>query len=645
MAKILGIDLGTTNSAMAVVEGGKPEIVENKEGNRTTPSMVAVNKGGERLVGLLAKRQAVTNPTNTLFSIKRLIGRNFDDAEVQKDMELFPFKTVKAENGSIKAVMGDKEYTPQEISAMILGKLKADAEDKLGEKIEEAVITVPAYFDDAQRKATKEAGEIAGLKVRRVINEPTAAALAYGFDKKKDEKIVVYDLGGGTFDVSVLEVSEDTIEVMATHGDTHLGGDDFDQVIIKWILDEFKKTEGVDLSKDSLALQRVKEAAEKAKIELSTASQSEINQPFITSGEDGPKHLVMTLTRAKMEELVDELVQKTLKPTEDAIKEAGLSKGDINEVILVGGMTRMPIIQKTVEEYFGKKPNVTVNPDEVVASGAAIQGGVFQGDVKDVLLLDVTPLTLGIETMGGVRTPLIDKNTTIPASKSQTFSTAADNQPSVDIHVLQGEREMAADNKTLGRFILDGIPPAPRGIPQIEVTFDIDANGILNVKAVDKASGKEQSIRIESSSGLSDEEIEKMKKDAEAHAEEDKKKKEQVEVRNTADTLVFTTEKALKEAGDKITADEKKPVEEKIEALKKVLADEKAESEAIKKASEELSTAAQAIGEKLYKAAQEAQADSQAGSSTEEKKGDDVKDAEVENGEDKKEDREGEEKK
>jgi molecular chaperone DnaK len=639
MAKILGIDLGTTNSAMAVVEGGQPEILENKEGNRTTPSMVAVNKNDERLVGLLAKRQAVTNPENTLFSIKRLIGRDFNDPEVQEDIKLFPFEVAKADNGGIKAVMGGKEYTPQEISAMILSKLKADAEEKLGETIEEAVITVPAYFDDAQRKATKEAGEIAGLKVRRVINEPTAAALAYGFNKKNDEKIVVYDLGGGTFDVSILEVSEDTIEVKATHGDTHLGGDDFDQVIIKWILDEFKKTEGVDLSKDNLALQRVKEAAEKAKIELSTAAQSEINQPFITSGEDGPKHLVMTLTRAKLEELVDDLVKKTLKPTEEALKEAGLEKGDINEVILVGGMTRMPIIQKVVEEYFGKKPNVSVNPDEVVASGAAIQGGVFQGDVKDVLLLDVTPLTLGIETMGGVRTPLIEKNTTIPASQSQIFSTAADNQPSVEIHVLQGEREMAANNKTLGRFILDSIPPAPRGVPQIEVSFDIDANGILNVKAIDKASGKEQSIKIEGSSGLSDDEVEKMKKDAEAHAEEDKKKKEGVEIKNTADTLIFTTEKAIKEAGDKITADEKKPVEEKIEALRKVLADEKADNEAIKKATEELSTAAQTIGEKLYKAAQEEQAKKgNCASGTcggDEAKKDGPKEAEVEESDDK----------
>jgi molecular chaperone DnaK len=605
MAKILGIDLGTTNSAMAVVEGGSPSIIENKEGNRTTPSMVAMSKSNERLVGLLAKRQAVTNPGNTLFSIKRLIGRKFEDEEVQRDLKLLPYKIVKA-NGGVKVEMGGKEYTPQEISAMILAKLKADAEEKLGEKITEAVITVPAYFDDAQRKATKEAGEIAGLNVRRIINEPTAAALAYGFNKKKDEKIAVYDLGGGTFDISILEVSEDTVEVKSTNGDTHLGGDDFDQVIINWIIDEFKKQEAIDLSKDSLALQRIKEAAEKAKIELSTAMESEINQPFITTDANGPKHLVMKLTRSKLEELVGDLVQKTLEPTKKALADAKLSVSDINEVVLVGGMTRMPLVLSTVEKFFGKKPNITVNPDEVVALGAAIQGGVLQGDVKDVLLLDVTPLTFGIETMGGVRTPLIDRNTTIPTSKSQVFSTAADNQPSVEIHVLQGEREMAVDNKTLGRFILDGIPPSPRGIPQVEVTFDIDANGILNVKAKDKATNKEQSIRIEASTGLSKEEIEKMKKDAEVHAEEDKKKKEAIEAKNMADTLVYTTEKALRDAGDKITADEKKPVEEKIEALKKVKDTD--DSEAIKKATEELSQEAQKIGEKLYKAAQAADA-------------------------------------
>ncbi len=629
MSKILGIDLGTTNSAMAVIQGGKPEIIENKEGNRTTPSMVAINKNGERLVGLLAKRQAVTNPENTIFSAKRLIGRKYSDPEVQEAKKTLPFKIVEGKNGAVNVVMSGKEYRPAEISAMILQKLKADAEEKLGEKIEKAVITVPAYFDDSQRKATKDAGKIAGLEVERIINEPTAAALAYGFDKKKDEKVVVYDLGGGTFDVSVLEVSEDTVEVKATSGDTYLGGDDFDEKIIKWIIDEFNKQEGIDLSKDSLALQRIKESAEKAKIELSTAQETEINQPFITTGEDGPKHLVLKLTRAKMEELVMDLVEKTLEPTKKALESAGLKIGDINEIIMVGGMTRMPLVLKKVEEYFGKKPSTSVNPDEVVALGAAIQGGVLQGDVKDVLLLDVTPLTLGIETMGGVMTPLIEANTTVPASKSQIFSTAADNQPSVEIHVLQGERKMAADNKTLGRFMLDNIPPAPRGVPQIEVSFDLDANGILNVKAKDKATGKEQSIKIEASSDLTEEEVEKMKKEAEAHAEEDKKKAEAVTVRNTADTLVFTTEKALKDAGDKITEEERKPVLEKLEALKKVLENEKAEAEEIKKASEELSTAAQAIGEKLYKAAQEAeQSKAGAGNKTADKKDDKVKDAE-----------------
>jgi len=601
MAKILGIDLGTTNSAMAIVEGGTPSIVENKEGNRTTPSMVAISKTGERLVGLLAKRQAVTNPGDTLFSIKRLIGRHFNDEEVQRDLKTLPYKIVQAGEGT-KVVMGGKEYTPQEISAMILGKLKADAEEKLGEKITEAVITVPAYFDDSQRKATMEAGEIAGLKVRRIINEPTAAALAYGFNKKKDEKIAVYDLGGGTFDISILEVAEDTVEVKSTNGDTHLGGDDFDQKIIRWILDEFKKQEGIDLGQDPLALQRIKEAAEKAKIELSTAADTEINQPFITTDANGPKHLVMKLTRAKLEELVGELVEATLEPVKKALADAKLSAKDIDEVVMVGGMTRMPLVLQTVEKYFGKKPNISVNPDEVVAMGAAIQGGVLEGSVKDVLLLDVTPLTLGIETMGGVRTPLIERNTTVPASKSQTFSTAADNQPSVEIHVLQGEREMATDNKSLGRFILDGIAPAPRGIPQVEVTFDIDASGILTVTAKDKATNKTQNIRIEASTGLKDEEIERMKKDAELHAEEDKRKKELVEARNLADTLSYTTQKALKDAGDKLTEDEKKPVEEALAELDKVKNGD--DLEAIKKATENLSQAAQKIGEKLYKAAQ-----------------------------------------
>lgn len=605
MSKILGIDLGTTNSAMSIVEGGSPSVIENKEGNRTTPSMVAMSKTNERLVGLLAKRQSVTNPENTLFSVKRLIGRHFNDDEVKRDMKTLPYKIVQAGEG-VKIVMGGKEYSPQELSAMVLAKLKADAEEKLGEKITDAVITVPAYFDDSQRKATKEAGEIAGFNVRRIINEPTAAALAYGFNKKKDEKIAVYDLGGGTFDISILEVSADTVEVKSTNGDTHLGGDDFDQRVIHWILDEFKKQEGLDLSKDPLALQRIKEAAEKAKIELSTAQETEINQPFITSGADGPKHLVMKLTRAKLEELVHDLIEGTLEPVKKALADAKLSAADINEVVLVGGMTRMPLVLSTVEKFFGKKPNISVNPDEVVAIGAAIQGGVLEGSVKDVLLLDVTPLTFGIETLGGVRTPLIDRNTTVPVSRSQVFSTAVDNQPQVEIHVLQGEREMAADNKSLGRFVLDGIPPAPRGIPQIEVSFDIDASGILSVTAKDKASGKTQSIRIESSTGLSKDEIERMKKDAELHAEEDKKKKELIEARNMADTLSYSTEKAMKDAGDKLTAEEKKPVEEAITALNTVKNGD--DLEAIKKATETLSQAAQKIGEKLYKAAQEAEA-------------------------------------
>ncbi len=487
MSKILGIDLGTTNSCMAIIEGGEPKVLENKEGNRTTPSVVAVSKTGERLVGQVAKRQAVVNPENTLYSIKRLIGRRWDDEEVQRDLKILPFKLKQAGDG-VKVVLQGKELAPQEISAMVLQKMREDAEAKLGEKITEAVITVPAYFDDSQRQATKDAGEIAGLKVKRIINEPTAAALAYGFNKKKDEKIAVYDLGGGTFDISILEVSNDTVEVKATNGDTHLGGDDFDQIIIHWIIDEFKKDQGIDLGKDQMALQRLKESAEKAKHELSTTTETEINQPFITTDASGPKHLALKLTRAKLEQLVGDLVEKTLEPTKKALADAGLKASDINEVIMVGGMTRMPLVQSTVEKFFGKKPHLGVNPDEVVAVGAAVQAGVLQGEVRDVLLLDVTPLTLGLETLGGVSTPLIDRNTTIPTSKSQVFSTAADNQTSVEIHVLQGERPMANDNKSLGRFILSGIPPSPRGVPQVEVTFDIDANGILNVKAKDKAS-------------------------------------------------------------------------------------------------------------------------------------------------------------
>ncbi|MBU2025565.1 MAG: molecular chaperone DnaK [Patescibacteria group bacterium] len=605
MSKILGIDLGTTNSCMAVMQGEKPAVIENKEGNRTTPSIVAINKSNERLIGLLAKRQAVTNPANTIFSAKRLIGRNFNDSEVQKDKKLLPYEIRESKEGSVEIKIGDDWKRPAEISAMVLQKLKADAEEKLGEEIVKAVITVPAYFDDSQRKATKDAGKIAGLEVERIINEPTAAALAYGFDKNKDQKIAVYDLGGGTFDISILEVAagkEKSIEVKATNGDTHLGGDDFDQLVMDWIVAEFKKSEAIDLSKDQMALQRIKEAAEKAKIELSSAQETEINQPFITTSDQGPKHLVLTMTRAKLEELVGELIEKTLQPCQKSLDDAKLKPADIDEVILVGGQTRMPLVQKKVEDFFKKKPNISVNPDEVVAVGAAIQGGVLRGDVKDVLLLDVTPLTLGIETLGGVMTPLIERNTTIPASKNQVFSTAADNQPSVEIHVLQGERSMSADNKTLGRFHLDGIPPSPRGIPQIEVTFDIDANGILNVKAADKATGKEQSIRIEASSGLTPEEIEKMKKDAQTHAAEDKKKKELIEARNMAESLIFTTQKALKDAGKKISADKKKPVEDKIQALKKVKDTD--DIEKIKKATDELTREAGKIGQELYQNAQ-----------------------------------------
>lgn len=599
MSKILGIDLGTTNSAMAIVEAGEPRIIENKEGNRTTPSIVAISKANERLVGLLAKRQAVTNPQNTIFSTKRLIGRRFSDQAVQKDKKLLPYEMQESKEGGLEIQMGGKWYRPAEISAMVLQKLKNDAEDRLGEKIEEAVITVPAYFDDSQRKATKDAGEIAGLEVRRIINEPTAAALAYGLNKKKDEQIVVFDFGGGTFDVSVLEVSKDTVEVKATGGDTHLGGDDFDQKIINWLVNEFKKDQGIDLSKDQMALQRLKEAGEKAKIELSSTLETEINIPFITSDASGPRHLNIKFTRAKLEDLVEEYIDKAIEIAKEVIKESKFKISDIDEIVLVGGQTRMPAIQEAVKKLFGKEPHKDINPDEVVAIGAAIQAGIFQGDVKDVLLLDVTPLSLGIETLGGVMTKLVEKNTTIPVSKSQIFSTAADSQPSVEVHVLQGERPMAGDNKTLGRFILDGIPPAPRGVPQIEVTFDIDANGILNVNAKDKATGKEQSIRIEASSGISKEEIEKMKKEAETHAEADRKKKDLIDARNLADTLVYTTEKTIKEHGGKLKEEDKKEIGEKIDALKKVKDSDNIEE--IKKASEELSQAIQKVGADLYK--------------------------------------------
>ncbi len=618
MGKILGIDLGTTNSAMAIIEGGQPKILENAEGNRTTPSIVAISKNGERLVGQSAKRQAVTNPANTVYAVKRLIGRKYEDEEVQRDIKGAPYEIVKSGQG-VKVKMGEKEHSPEEVSAMILTKLKNDAEERIGEEIKEAVITVPAYFDDNQRQATKDAGKIAGLEVKRIINEPTAAALAYGFDKKKGEQIAVYDFGGGTFDISILEVSEDTVEVKSTTGDTHLGGEDLDQKVIDWILEEFKKEQGIDLSKDPLALQRVKEAAEKAKIELSSVAETEINQPFITSDQEGPKHLNMKLTRSKLEELVGDLIEKTVKPCQNALKDAGLEAKDIEEVIMVGGQTRMPLVQKKVKEIFGKDPHMGVNPDEVVAAGAAVQAGVLQGDVKDVLLLDVTPLTLGIETLGGVATPLIQRNSRIPTSASQTFSTAADNQSSVEIHVVQGERPMAADNKSLGRFILDGIPPAPRGTPQIEVTFDIDANGILNVSAQDKGTGKKQNITITGTSGLSEEDIEKMKKDAEQHSEEDKKKKEAAEIRNQAESTVFQTEKLLSESGDKMEEEDKKQLQEKLDALKQVKDGESTDD--IKSKMEELNQIAQNIGQKMYQ--QQSQQAGQEGQEGQEEQGSD----------------------
>jgi molecular chaperone DnaK len=600
MAKILGIDLGTTNSAMAIVEGGEPRIIENAEGARTTPSIVALSKANERLVGLTAKRQAITNPANTIYQIKRFIGHSFDEEAVQKDRKAVPYELRKSDNGGIEVKMGDKWYRPEEISAMILAKLKADAEAKLGEKITEAVITVPAYFNDTQRAATRDAGKIAGLDVKRIINEPTAAALAYGFNKKKDEKIAVFDFGGGTFDISILEVGADVIEVKSTDGDAHLGGKDIDQKIIDWIATEYKKESGIDVRTDPLAKQRLDEAAEKAKIELSTAQETEINLPFITSDASGPKHLLLKFSRAQLEALTQEFIDRAMAITKRAMEASPFKIEELNEVILVGGQTRMPAIQKAVEEFFKLKPNMSVNPDEVVAVGAAIQGGILQGDVHDVLLLDVIPLSIGIETLGGVATKLIEKNTTIPTSRSQIFSTAADNQTAVTVHIVQGERPMAADNKSLGQFNLEGIPPAPRGVPQIEVTLDVDANGILSVSAKDKTSGKSQSIRIEASSSLSKDDIARMQKEAEAYAEEDKKKRELAEARNLAESLVYTAERALKDNGEKISAELKTEIEGKIAEVRKVK--DGTDLAAIKKATEELSTSTQKIGEMMAKA-------------------------------------------
>ncbi len=635
MGKIIGIDLGTTNSCMAVMEGGEPTVIPSAEGNRTTPSIIA-EKDGERLAGVVAKRQAVTNPKDTIFSAKRFIGHKLN--EVEKEAKMMPYETKAGKNDEVEIKMSDKWMKPAEVSARVLQKLKADAEAYLGQPVTEAVITVPAYFNDSQRQATKDAGKIAGLEVKRIINEPTAAALAYGLDKqKKDSKIAVFDLGGGTFDISILELGDGVFEVISTNGDTHLGGDDFDQMIIDHLVEEFKKSDGIDLSKDQMALQRLKEAAEKAKIELSSAQETDINLPFVTADASGPKHMNLKMSRAKLEELTHKLIERTKGPCEKALKDAKLSASDIDEVVMVGGMTRMPAVVKIAKDIFGKDPHQGVNPDEVVAIGAAIQGGILMGDVKDLLLLDVSPLSLSIETLGGVATRVIERNTTIPTSKSQTFSTAADNQPSVDVHVVQGEREMAGDNKSLGRFILDGIPPAPRGIPQIEVTFDIDANGILNVTAKDKGTGKEQKITIQGASGLSEEEIEKMKKDAEAHAEEDKKKKEGVEVRNKADATVFQLEKMMRENDDKIKDDLKKPVNEKINTLKELLKDENADADALKKATEELEQEAQKIGAEIYK-----EVENQEANDDTKKDADDVKVTDKNEKEGKKKDEDGE---
>jgi molecular chaperone DnaK len=598
MGKTIGIDLGTTLSVVAVIEGGEPKIIPNSEGERLTPSVVAIDKKGERLVGLLAKRQSVTNPENTIFSIKRLMGRKYKDTEVQNDIKRLPYKIVEAPNGDAKVVMGGKDYSPPEISAMILQKLKIDAESYLGEKVTDAVITVPAYFNDSQRQATKDAGKIAGLNVLRIINEPTASSLAYGLDKKKEETIAVYDLGGGTFDISILELGEGTFQVKSTNGDTHLGGDDIDQIIMDWLCDEFKKEAGIDLRQDRMALQRLKDAAEKAKKELSTVAQTDINLPFITADASGPKHMNINLTRAKLEQLAHDLLERTMEPCRKALSDADLTTAQITDVVLIGGQTRMPKVQDMVRQFFGKEPIKGINPDEAVALGAAIQAGVLKGDVREVLLLDVTPLTLGIETLGGVATPLITRNTTIPTAKSQIFSTAADNQPSVEIHVLQGERPMAADNRTLGRFILDGILPAPRGVPQVEVTFDIDANGILNVRAQDKGTGKEQKITITASSGLSKEEIEKMARDAEAHAAEDTKKKEEIEARNNADSLIYTAERIFREQGDKVPADLKQEIEGKIAALPSAL--QGSDINYIRNTTRELSDLMQKVGAAVY---------------------------------------------